>query len=179
VQWSDGKVDTVEVDRVREPLVPTAWTLRLEDWKPADPSDPTVLETVRERHEVDLADLTSWSLVPGLEDVSGIGVYRTVVDLGKDWTDADGALLELGEVNDTFVVRVNGEALPPCDPLDSVVDLGHRLRRGRNVIEVEVASTLLNRLRVVTPEVYGVAQRQRYGLVGPVRVVPYVDAPVR
>ena len=43
------------------------------------------------------------------------------------------------------------------------------------MIEVEVASTLLNRLRVVTPEVYGAAARQSYGLAGPVRLVPYVQ----
>ncbi len=43
------------------------------------------------------------------------------------------------------------------------------------MIEVEVASTLLNRLRVVTPGVYGVTTRQSYGLTGPVRLVPYVE----
>ena len=92
-----------------------------------------------------------------------------------DWTEVDGAVLELGEVNDTFRVRVNGELLPPCDPLDATVDVGRRLRPGGNMIEVEVASTLLNRLRVVTPEVYGAAARQSYGLAGPVRLVPYVQ----
>ena len=123
----------------------------------------------------DLASLQSWSKVSGLEDVSGIGRYRTTVDLGEDWTADDGAYLELGEVNDTFRVRVNGELLDPLDPMDAVVDLGHTLVPGTNVIEVEVASTLLNRLRVVTPSVYGVATRQSYGLVGPVRLVPYVE----
>ena len=98
-----------------------------------------------------------------------------MIDLGEDWNDDDGARLELGEVNDTFVVRVNGEQLPPCDLLDSTVDLGTRLQRGSNEVEIEVASTLLNRLRVVTPAVYGAAARQNYGLTGPVRLVPYVE----
>ena len=124
---------------------------------------------------IDLASLQAWSKVAGLEDVSGIGRYRTTVDLGTDWTSDDGATLELGEVNDTFLVRVNGQLLAACDPLDPVVDLGHSLMPGTNVIEVEVASTLLNRLRVVTPAVYGVASRQSYGLVGPVRLVPYAE----
>ena len=118
-------------------------------------------------HQRDLATLQSWSKVAGLEDVSGIGRYRTTIDLGADWTGDDGAYLELGEVNDTFRVRVNGELLPPCDPMDAVVDLGHALVPGVNQIEVEVASTLINRLRTVTPVVYGVAARQSYGLVGP------------
>jgi hypothetical protein len=38
---------------------------------------------------------------------------------------------------------------------------------------VEVATTLLNRLRVSDPGVYGIASRQAFGLVGPVLIVPY------
>ncbi len=170
-----GRSARVVVGRVRQPVVPTSWRLELEDWKPAKPADPKDLSTTKAVVTRELDSLQGWSKVAGLEDVSGVGRYRTTIDLGADWTDDDGAYLELGEVNDTFVVWVNGEELPPCDPMDAVVDLGRRLRRGRNVIEVEVASTLLNRLRVVTPEVYGVAARQTYGLVGPVRLVPYVE----
>ncbi|WP_168798220.1 glycosyl hydrolase, partial [Nocardioides sp.] len=175
VTRSDGTTATVTVSRVRPPVVPSDWTLELEDWKPADPADPKDLATSKVTHRADLTAPQAWSKVSGFEDVSGIGRYRTVVDLGEDWTDDDGAYLELGEVNDTFRVRVNGELLPPCDPLDPTVDLGRRLVPGRNEIEVEVASTLLNRLRVVTPAVYGVAARQSYGLAGPVRLVPYVE----
>ena len=65
-----------------------------------------------------------WSQVPGLEDVSGIGRYRTTVDLGPDWTDDDGACLELGEVNDTFRVSVNGVAAAAVRPAGPAVDLG-------------------------------------------------------
>ncbi|WP_141014665.1 glycosyl hydrolase [Nocardioides sambongensis] len=176
VTRTGGRTVEVEVDRVVAPITPTAWTLEVEDWKPANEADPTDLRTTKETHETTLDALGSWSQVEGLEDVSGIGRYRTTVELDKDWKrHEDGAFLELGEVNDTFRVRVNGELLPALDPMNPTIDLGHRLRRGTNTIEVEVASTLLNRLRVVTPEVYGVAQRQSYGLVGPVRLVPYVE----
>lgn len=178
VSRPDGSSATVVVHRVREPITPSSWTLILEDWKPVNASDSTVLDTVREEHTAELGAPSPWSRVAGLEDASGIGRYRTTLDLGDDWTDADGAVLELGEVNDTFRVRVNGKVLPPCDPLDTTVDLGHRLRPGANVVEVEVASTLLNRLRVVTPAVYGPAARQAYGLSGPVRLVPYVEVAV-
>jgi hypothetical protein len=44
---------------------------------------------------------------------------------------------------------------------------------------VEVATTLLNRLRVVTPAVYGPAKPQAYGLLGPVRLTPYGQAVAR
>ncbi|OLT37879.1 hypothetical protein BJF79_28695 [Actinomadura sp. CNU-125] len=59
------------------------------------------------------------------------------------------------------------------------VDVGPYLRRGRNTIEVEVATTLNNRLRVSDPDVYGPASRQDYGLIGPVRLVPYAEEAVR
>lgn len=170
-----GRTVRVSVDRVRQPVVPTTWELSVEDWQPGS----SATSTVRPVRRTTLTAPAPWSSVAGFEDVSGIGRYRTVVDLGKDWGDEDGALLELGEVNDTFRVTVNGEQLPPCDVLDTTVDLGHRLRRGRNVIEVEIASTLLNRLRTVTPEVYGVGARQTYGLTGPVRLVPYAERTLR
>ncbi|MGY0386451.1 glycosyl hydrolase [Nocardioides sp. WG-D5] len=176
---ADGRTVTVTVDRVREPVVPASWHLEVEDWRPANPADPKDLATTKEVIARDLVGLQSWSKVAGLEDVSGVGRYRTTVDLGTDWTEDDGAFLELGEVNDTFRIRVNGELLPPCDPMDPVVDLGHTLVPGSNTIEVEVASTLLNRLRTVTPSVYGVAARQTYGLAGPVRLVPYVSSTLR
>ncbi len=113
---SDGSTVRVKVDRVREPVVPAAWSLELEDWKPADPSDTKDLRTLKEQHSAELPTLQSWSKVSGFEDVSGIGRYRTTVDLGPDWTEDDGAYLELGEVNDTFRVRVNGEAAAAVRP---------------------------------------------------------------
>ncbi|WKN47435.1 glycosyl hydrolase [Nocardioides sp. Arc9.136] len=166
-----GRQVATTVARVHEPVVPARWELVVEDWQPGR----TATETVRPLRRAELTTLVPWSRVPGLEDVSGVGRYRTVVELDRSWGPEDGALLELGEVNDTFRVTVNGRALPPCDVLDTTVDLGHTLRAGRNVVEVEVTSTLINRLRTVTPEVYGVAARQDYGLVGPVRLVPYVE----
>jgi len=176
VTLASGRVVRTSVDRVREAVVPTSWELSVEDWQPGS----SATSTVRPVRRTTLTTLAPWSQIAGFEDISGIGRYRTVIDLGRDWDDdEDGALLELGEVNDTFRVTVNGDELPPCDVLDTTVDLGTRLRRGRNVIEVEIASTLLNRLRTVTPEVYGVATRQAYGLVGPVRLVPYVEKTLR
>ncbi|WP_435742372.1 glycosyl hydrolase [Nocardioides sp. SYSU DS0663] len=168
---ASGRTVRTEVERVVEPVTPASWELVVEDWQPGG----SATETVRPLRRASLTSPVPWTQVPGFEDVSGVGRYRTVVELPRDWSRTDGALLELGEVNDTFRVSVNGEALPACDVLDTTVDLGGRLRAGRNVIEVEVASTLINRLRTVTPEVYGVATRQQYGLAGPVRLVPYVE----
>jgi hypothetical protein len=71
---------------------------------------------------------------------------------------------------------VNGHRLDPVDQIHPVVDLGDLLRRGVNVIEVEVATPLSNRLRVSDPAVYGGTARQAYGLLGPVRLLPYGEA---
>ncbi|WP_255481175.1 hypothetical protein [Micromonospora thermarum] len=42
-----------------------------------------------------------------------------------------------------------------------------------------MATTLSNRLRVTRPEVFAVAARQAYGLIGPVRLVPYREVALR
>jgi hypothetical protein len=168
---TSGGTTTLTVERVGAPIALTSWDLAVEDWQPGS----SATETVRPVRTFHLDALAPWTQVAGLEDVSGVGVYTAVVDLGDDWAPADGALLELGEVNDTFRVRVNGRRVPPCDLLDTTVDVGTLLRPGSNVIEVEVATTLINRLRTVTPAVYGPVPRQAYGLVGPVRLVPYVE----
>ncbi|WP_306189676.1 hypothetical protein [Streptomyces sp. MK5] len=41
-----------------------------------------------------------------------------------------------------------------------------------------MAVPLINRLRVSNPAVFGTTTRQAYGLVGPVRLVPYGQATV-
>jgi hypothetical protein len=171
---ADGSTVTTRIRRVREQQSLTSWTLALEDWQPG----ATATETIKPVRSLELSALAPWSGLPDCADVSGIGRYGTTVDLGTDWTELDGAFLDLGDVNDTFRVSVNGVRSAPCDPLDTVVDLGGLLQPGVNVIEVEVASTLINRLRTVTPAVYGSTPRQACGLAGPVRLVPYAEKPL-
>ncbi|MGW0857878.1 hypothetical protein [Streptomyces sp. NPDC002690] len=174
--FDNGRSVDAVVRTVPAPFALESWKLDVEDWRPG--ADAT--ETVRMRHELSLAEgLLPWSQVPGLEDVSGVGTYRATFTLGREWNGATGARLELGEVCDTFRVRLDGHALAPVDQVTRVVDLGRRLRRGSHTLEVEVATTLLNRLRVTNAPVFGAAKRQAYGLLGPVRVVPYGTATVR
>ncbi|MEV6345506.1 glycosyl hydrolase [Actinoplanes sp. NPDC051851] len=133
-------------------LTLTDWDLDVEDWRPDGVTT----------HHLSLTGLPPWSAVPELEDVSGIGRYRTTVVS----THAARALLTLGKVVDTCRVRLNGHPLPPIDVLQPTADL--HLCPGPNTIEVEVATTLLNRLRTTNPTVFGIATRQAYGLLGPV-----------
>ncbi|WP_225993087.1 glycosyl hydrolase [Actinomadura rudentiformis] len=163
---STGRTVRTVIGPLPAPLAPARWRLKVEDFRPG----ATAAETEIVHHELALDGLKAWPDIPELADVSGIGRYITTVDLDASWS---GAYLELGEVFDTCRVTVNGRRLPPVNLFAPVVDISPYLRRGTNTIEIEVATTLNNRLRVSDPGVYGRAARQPYGLTGPVRLVPY------
>ncbi|WP_320780695.1 glycosyl hydrolase [Streptomyces sp. CRN 30] len=171
---SRGRPVTTKVREVPAPITPAHWTLEVEDWLPGS----SATRTEKVRRTVALDTLLPWSQITELADSAGVGRYRTTVTLPSDWSAAHGAYLELGQVSDTFRVTVNGTRTAPVDRLRPVADIGPHLRRGKNVIEIEVATPLLNRLRVARPEVFGTTARQDHGLVGPVRVVPYVQTAV-
>ncbi|WP_460072332.1 glycosyl hydrolase [Streptomyces sp. YKOK-I1] len=167
---STGRTVTTTVAAVPDAVTPERWDLEVEDWLPgAGPA-----QTERLRRTLVLDTLLPWSRIPDLADSAGIGRYRTTVTLPDDWTDAHDARLELGQVSDTAQVTVNGTRAPAVDRLHPVVEVGTLLRPGRNLIEVEVATPLVNRLRVAQPAVFGTVARQDHGLSGPVRLVPYV-----
>ncbi|MFE9680522.1 glycosyl hydrolase [Streptomyces sp. NPDC006285] len=169
---SKGRAVRTSIEDVPEPTELTSWELHVQDWRPgASATRTTVVE-----HDLTLDALVPWSQIPELADVSGIGRYRTTVTLGRGWTGGHGAHLELGTVTDTCRVTVNGHRLDPIDQIHPVADLGGLLGRGPNVIEIEVATPLANRLRVSDPGVYGGLARAAYGLLGPVRLVPYGEA---
>ncbi|MEU6354792.1 glycosyl hydrolase [Streptomyces sp. NPDC047072] len=171
---SQGRTVTTTTPAVPAPITPARWELEVDDWYPG--ADATRTDHVRV--SVTLDALRPWSQIPELTDSAGIGRYRTTVVLPDDWTAAHGAHLELGQVSDTFRVTVNGRRLPPVARLNPVVDVGPWMRRGTNTVEIEVATPLLNRLRVARPAVFGGSARQDHGLVGPVRLVPYAQMTV-
>jgi alpha-L-rhamnosidase/Glycosyl hydrolases family 2, sugar binding domain len=170
-----GGALTAQIPALPEPVALTSWSLDVEDWQPGASASQTVKPIV----SVQLDQLVPWSSVPQLADSSGIGHYRCTVSLPSAWQAAAGAVLDLGSVNDTFRVWVNGHRVPPAGVLNSALDVGDLLRPGTNLVEVEVATSLMNRLRVVTPQIYGIATRQKYGLLGPVTLTPYGEAVAR
>ncbi|MFJ9101570.1 glycosyl hydrolase [Streptomyces sp. NPDC102405] len=172
---SQGRTATTVTPAVPAPITPARWELEVEDWYPG----PDATRTDHVMRSGTLGTLRPWSQIPELADSAGIGRYRTTVTLPADWTSSHGAELELGQVSDTFRVSVNGRCLPAADRLHPVIDLGPFLRRGENTLEIEVATPLINRLRVAQPTVFGGVARQDHGLMGPVRLVPYVQAVVR
>ncbi|MFT4084571.1 MAG: glycosyl hydrolase [Nocardioides sp.] len=173
VVLSGGRRTTVEVGSVPAAQRLDAWTLRVQQWLPGDsPTDTDTSTTTT----ATLSELAPWSSLEGLADASGIGTYTTTFDRP---TGASGAILDLGSVVDTVRVRLNGVRLPAVNILDTRIDLGPYLRAGKNTLQVEVASTLCNAVRVARGGQWADFARQDYGLLGPVTLTPYVDVPVR
>ncbi|TDT97302.1 glycosyl hydrolase family 2 [Streptomyces sp. 846.5] len=171
-ELSRGPALHTVIDTVPAPIPLSTWQLEVDDWQPG----ATGTQTEVVHHSLTLDALTPWSGIPELQDVSGIGTYTATVELADSWSGGFGATLHLGAVTDTCRVTVNGTMLDPVDQIGLVLDVGPYLRRGRNTIQVEVATPLENRLRVSDPAAYAVAGRGAYGLLGPVQLVPYGQA---
>jgi hypothetical protein len=114
---------------------------------------------------------------PSMSHISGIGTYTTTFEIPAVWTSANGAYLSIESAGGgTVAVYVNGEKAPGVNTRTLKVDISDLLRPGRkNTIQIEVASTLTNRL--IQRGFFGWMDKdpsvRDYGLVGDVRIVPY------
>ncbi len=180
----DGETLTANVTSVPAPIAPKDWELQVESWeKPVTGVDsakrqlpPVALRTA------DDGTLPSWRSISApvdLREISGLGTYRTSVDLGADWTADHGAYLDLGPNFQTYSVSVNGRAVTGENQTDtSRLDLGGYLQPGLNNLTVRVSTTLRNAIINQAPTQAGGSgtARQEYGLRGPIVLHPYVDA---
>ncbi|WP_210491766.1 glycosyl hydrolase [Patulibacter sp. SYSU D01012] len=179
---SDGRTVATDVAAVPAARTLGAWSLSVQSWRRG--ASGAAADTVKETLptvDVTAGDdgrLPAWSAIPALQDVSGVGTYRTTLRLDGAWTGGFGAYLDLGRVVDSVRVTVNGRATAPVDPMDPRVDVGPYLHGGDNAIEVRVASTLLNAVRATPGTGAGSRARADYGLMGPVRLRPYGEADV-
>ncbi|WP_419872383.1 glycosyl hydrolase [Candidatus Pristimantibacillus sp. PTI5] len=157
------EAEKLAVPTVGETIELNSWTLSIESWTAG--SVPT--ETKIEMIEMELEELRAWSDIPALQDKSGIGRYRTSFRLEESAESLTNAVLALGEVCDTFRVSVNGQVLQAVNQIERRVCIGTFLREGNNTIEIEVATTLNNALRLIDSK----RQPQPYGLIGPVVII--------
>ncbi|KAL2823799.1 hypothetical protein BDW59DRAFT_180464 [Aspergillus cavernicola] len=167
------------------------WTLAAEHWEaPEDLYDST--NTVKYNTTHHLSTPISWSEIPQLANTSGVGYYTTILPWPPLQGNTDrsgpaqtlGAYLSFSRVVDTLTVSVNGHQVPPLDITNAVVDISPYLRSGQNRVEVTVPTTLWNYLRTILSELVtagvparslgGVPPRSEAGLVGDVRIIPYV-----
>ena len=119
-------------------LVLAGWTLELEAWLPGA---LPVENTVRKLEPIALDALKSWRQIPGMEELSGIGTYRTSFRMEE--ASCEGAVLEMPPVHDSYSLYLNGREVP-VNPMCSQVPVGEYLKPGENTIEISVSSTLLN-----------------------------------
>lgn len=166
---SNGQEVSADITQVGAAKNLTGWDLDVEDWH-----RNAALDLEKTQSSYQLGQLKPWSQIPGLEDTSGIGTYRTTVNLPQTWTGGRHAMLDLGTVTDTFDVTINGRHVDGIDQTLGSFDASDYLQRGENTIEVRVATQLRNRLRVTAGFPNQATQaRQDYGLIGPVTLQPY------
>ncbi len=153
------------------PLLPVDFeNVTLYAFEPNEPGEKSFLRSGfgSEGRIFTLTEPLPWcELSPELAKFSGRGVYRagfTVLDGGENAR----AVLELGNVSDTFTVRINGVETPFPDQVLKRADLTGLLRRGRNELEIEVVSTLYNALYEPGMSLGGVLplpyETRRYGI---------------
>ncbi|MHA8050318.1 glycosyl hydrolase [Aquirufa sp. ROCK-SH2] len=178
---SNGKkvISQIPASMEAKDLTIGTWKLRIEDWKPANPYGRTGSASVTtEKSQMDLTlnGLKPWPDIAELKNVSGIGTYTYELELPSDWNPAKhGAKLSLGQVVDTFTLKVNGKSVS-VDQISAETDLGATLKAGKNSIEIRVATTLNNRLVSLNKAAADRGIIQEYGLVGPVLLKPYSKA---
>ena len=119
-----------------------------------------------------LFDLSLATGDPDVADFGGIATYRAEFD----WADEKATILGLGTVHGVSSVRLNGKALGTRWWGRHLYDASGALARGRNVLKVEVTTTLGNRMRSLKDN--PVARSWAWwfppipmGLVGPVQLM--------
>lgn len=187
IKLSNGKCATLK-PMTSHPFILGDWTLVVESWTPPSDIYNIAAGPQRTNSSYQLSTVVPWKEVSlKLANVSGIGYYST----SFRWppvTNADdsvsGAVIDLGSISHTARVTVNGQILPPVDLTWAKHDVGSLLKQGENTVEVVVSTPLGNVLRhywdeletsgkLATATIPAVPDEAAYGLLSPVKIVPY------
>ncbi|KAL3461690.1 hypothetical protein BJX64DRAFT_300077 [Aspergillus heterothallicus] len=192
IKDSNGKTHAFKV-LVEVPRRLQDWTLTVEHWDP--PKDlydtyGTVKWNSTYKH---LSTLKPWtSISPDLSATSGRGFYTTSFTWDPTSRKSSGAYLELPPISHTVQVRINTRPLGPINIYRPRIDITPYLVNGKNTIEITIATPLGNALRPIwkklvtgghfyaegSENIAPVPIQAEYGLVGEVRVVPFVECRV-
>jgi hypothetical protein len=176
VRFSNGVRRRVSLPRLPKPLVPHAWHLHVDE---VGPSGATP-------HDLDLTQLQDWRDISSISSASGTGTYTTTISLRSGWAGRRrGSYLDLGAVDGAMQVFVNGRAVAPEVTPDRRFDVTGLVRPGKNELKVVLTTTLKNRI-VAQCRTGDLSQgllcaqpaTQAYGLLGPVRLIPFGRATV-
>ncbi|KAK7033504.1 hypothetical protein VNI00_012725 [Paramarasmius palmivorus] len=183
VTLSNGESQTIEFSlegEVTREL--NSWQLNITKWTPPDDLSQIPSKLIPEP-AINLTRLVPWDQLRGHQDTSGVGTYITTFSWEHTMDGGVGLQLDFGSVVHTLKAWLNGVELPTADPVRPAVDISRFVKEGSNVLRVDAASTLLNVVNSV-PEVMSLGQlrtdtviippaRQHYGLITPVRLIPY------
>lgn len=204
VLLSSGEKKTVHIE-VPDAISLKNWDIIVEDWNEGEKAvnveekfghvtREVYYTTKKTRLSFKNAELKPWKDLPATQEqlaqlagdapsmshVSGIGTYRTVFEIPQAWSDRNGAYLSVGSAGGgTAAIWVNGQKAPALNTRTLKVDISSLVRPGKNTIEIEVASTLTNRMlqRGYKDNKSGWTDDfpsvQDYGLTGDVRIVAY------
>lgn len=191
VSTSFGKPQTFRTTGVQPAYSLRNWSLTIEHWGPPDNPYNLDEDAQKTNWTVQIAgpSLKSWKDL-GFPEASGVGYYQAKFEWGPSahYSTGGGAFLLLPPVSDGVLGTLNGKNLPAFDITNPTVDLKPYLKKGVNVLELKVSSTLKNALRPIWDSLRtaggGVALGwnataalgfglQDYGLIGEVRIVPY------
>lgn len=110
--------------------------------------------------------LGNWTYIPGLKYYSGGISYNKNISIG-DISDNEEVLLDLGRVNATCEVKVNGKYVDTIISPPYKVNIKNFVKKGDNEIEVLVYSTLSNHYQSIPSAYRG---NPESGLLGPVEI---------
>lgn len=144
------------------PVELTGATLQLEDWGPAADGYTTRIHP----GQVGTAPQGPWSDVDGLHNLSGRATYQGTFQLAAG---ANAVRLNVPAADGVWQLKVNGHVVPADPHLRNVI-VSHYAHPGRNSVELTMASTLNNRMKLQEAAIYGPLPRQSYGLQGPMTV---------
>ena len=177
-EYADGTTVEQEVT-VPEAISIDTWDLTIESWGP-DESTEEVTDTLKTPIEIGETALMVWNDLPAtqeqldatgaasMDEVIGIGTYTAEIELEQ----LDGAFLEIEHGDDMITgITVNGVEIADLAASSDRFDLGSCLVEGTNTIEIKLATTMINRVRVVDP-LFESLEPGTYGITS-VQIVPY------
>lgn len=156
---SDDKKATVTLEGGETkylPEGPIPWTINLTSWRliidlyePVETPGNGSTITATKIRPIDVGQLKMlepWTQTGGLQNISGVGTYRTEFDWPQNQESIAG-FLSFGQVLNTLRALVNGELVPPVVVADAYADVTDMIRPGTNKLVVEVSSTLFNAVK--------------------------------
>ena len=195
-QLSDGETAAVEAN-VNEAQFSGKWALTVEDWQAGEKHTVTeernglsttevCYDTAKSEISVELDELKTWGEIAEIGDaVSGIGTYTTSFTVADDWSEGDGLLLDLGDIDQTVTVYVNGTKTQAINLNNAVVDISDLVQPGENSLEIQLTTTLNNRLIAMgrlevgsTIQPFDAVEIDAYGLTD-VSLIPYKTVEIR